>query len=69
MAQPQPRKPRRKRRPWGRIVLACLLVFVVAVVAVGYWIDSSLNRIPALADYPRTARRRQGHDLAAGRVR
>ena len=52
MAQPQPRKPRRKRRPWGRIVLACLLVFVVAVVAVGYWIDSSLNRIPALADYP-----------------
>ena len=51
MAQPQPRKPRRKRRPWGRIVLAFLLVSVVAAVAVGYWIDSSLNRIPALADY------------------
>ena len=33
-------------------MLACLLVFVVAVAAVGFWIDSSLNRIPALADYP-----------------
>jgi LCP family protein required for cell wall assembly len=45
------KKPRRKRR-WGRILLACLLVFVVAVVATGVWMDSSLDRIPALADYP-----------------
>ena len=27
-------------------------MFAVAVVAVGFWIDSSLQRIPALADYP-----------------
>ncbi|HJT95353.1 MAG TPA: LCP family protein, partial [Mycobacterium sp.] len=27
-------------------------VFVVAVVATGVWMDSSLDRIPALADYP-----------------
>jgi LCP family protein required for cell wall assembly len=45
------RKPRRKRR-WGRITLACLLTLVVAVVATGIWIDTSLHRIPALADYP-----------------
>jgi LCP family protein required for cell wall assembly len=28
------------------------LVFVVAVVAGGLWMDSSLHRVPALADYP-----------------
>ena len=50
-APPKAKKPRRKRR-WGRILLACLLVFVVAVVATGVWMDSSLHRIPALADYP-----------------
>jgi hypothetical protein len=27
-------------------------LFVVAVVAGGAWMDSSLHRIPALADYP-----------------
>jgi LCP family protein required for cell wall assembly len=31
--------------------LAIMLVFVVAVVAMGVWMDSSLHRIPALADY------------------
>ena len=45
------RKPPRKRL-WGPVLLACLLVFIVAVVAAGVWIDSSLHRIPALADYP-----------------
>jgi len=44
-------KPRRKRR-WGRFVLAALLVFVLAVVGTGFWIDNSLHRIPALAAYP-----------------
>ncbi|HZN82560.1 MAG TPA: LCP family protein [Mycobacterium sp.] len=48
---PKAKKPRRKRH-WGRIVLAFLFVFVVAVVAGGVWMDSSLHRIPALADYP-----------------
>jgi LCP family protein required for cell wall assembly len=33
-------------------VTVVLLVIVVAVVAGGYWMDSSLQRIPALADYP-----------------
>jgi LCP family protein required for cell wall assembly len=32
--------------------MALLLVFVVAVVATGAWMNSSLRRIPALADYP-----------------
>ena len=34
------------------MLVALLLVFVVAVVAGGLWVDSSLHRIPALADYP-----------------
>lgn len=33
-------------------MLAVLLVAVVAVVAGGLWMDSSLHRIPALPDYP-----------------
>lgn len=44
------RKPKRKRY-WGRIVPALLLLFVVGVVAAGVWADSSLHRIPALAAY------------------
>lgn len=48
---PQAKKPRRKRH-WGRILLAVVMVFIVAVVAGGLWMDSSLRRIPALADYP-----------------
>ncbi|MDV7190874.1 LCP family protein [Mycolicibacterium fortuitum] len=51
-AAPAPvRKPRRRRR-WGRLVLAVLLVAVLAAIGGGFWIDSSLHRIPALADYP-----------------
>ncbi|MDT5018298.1 MAG: hypothetical protein QOD39_4458 [Mycobacterium sp.] len=34
------------------MLLALLLVAIVAVVAGGYWMDSWLHRIPALADYP-----------------
>jgi LCP family protein required for cell wall assembly len=51
IAPPKAKKPRRKRH-WGRIVLALLLVFVVAVAGAGWWMDSSLHGIPALADYP-----------------
>ncbi len=32
-------------------MLAVLVVFVLAVVGTGLWIDNSLHRIPALADY------------------
>lgn len=32
--------------------MALLLVCAVAVAATGFWIDKSLQRIPALADYP-----------------
>ncbi|WP_430755472.1 LCP family protein, partial [Mycolicibacterium septicum] len=57
------RKPRR-RRHWGRRVSAILLVSVLAVVLAvsggGFWIDSSLHRIPALADYPERPAAAQG---------
>jgi LCP family protein required for cell wall assembly len=33
------------------MLLVCLLVFIVAVITGGAWMDSSLHRIPALADY------------------
>lgn len=33
-------------------MVACLLVFMVAAVAGTVWLDTSLQRIPALADYP-----------------
>ncbi|WP_249383795.1 LCP family protein, partial [Mycobacterium sp. DBP42] len=46
----------RRRRHWGRRVLSMVVVLVVAAVLAmiggGLWIDSSLHRIPALADYP-----------------
>ncbi|WP_422743895.1 LCP family protein [Mycobacterium sp. WMMD1722] len=45
------RRPRRKRR-WGRIVLTVLLVLLLTVTGLGIWVDTSLRRIPALADYP-----------------
>jgi len=44
-------KKSRRKRHWGRILLAFMFVFVVAVVAGGVWIDSSLHRIPALTSY------------------
>lgn len=33
-------------------MLTLLLVFVIAAVGLGWWADSSLQRIPALPDYP-----------------
>jgi LCP family protein required for cell wall assembly len=33
-------------------VVVLLLLVVTGLVAGGYWVDSSLHRIPALADYP-----------------
>ncbi|WP_264060836.1 LCP family protein, partial [Mycolicibacterium psychrotolerans] len=47
---PAPRRARRVRR-WLRLVPVILLVMCLAAVGVGAWIDTSLRRIPALADY------------------
>ena len=51
------------------MLLALLLVCVVAVVAGGLWMDSSLHRIPALADYPERPAAGLRYDVAARRVR
>ncbi|WP_235624060.1 LCP family protein [Mycolicibacterium goodii] len=50
-AAPAVRKPRR-RRHWGRIVLALLMIAVLAGAGTLVWVDTKLQRIPALADYP-----------------
>ena len=42
----------RRRRPWGRILLATVVVLLLAAVGVGAWVDHSLRRIDALPDYP-----------------
>ena len=49
-AVPQPAK-RRRRIPILRLLLALVLVAVIAVIGVGFWVDTSLHRIPALTDY------------------
>ena len=46
----RPPKARRQRR-WGRRIGVLLLVLVVALVGLGVWVDSRLNRVDALADY------------------
>ncbi|MGV0792068.1 LCP family protein [Mycolicibacterium sp. XJ1819] len=51
-AAAKPVKPPRRKRHWGRILLVLVLLFAMAVVAGGAWLDTSLRRIPALADYP-----------------
>jgi LCP family protein required for cell wall assembly len=52
--QQQPAPPPRRKRRLRRVVLALFLVFVLAIagmVGTGFWIDTKLHRIPALADY------------------
>ncbi|WP_370464380.1 LCP family protein [Mycolicibacterium sp. 018/SC-01/001] len=44
------RPPRRVGR-WLRLIPVVLLVAVVALIGAGVWIDTSLHRVPALADY------------------
>ncbi len=44
-------KPRRKRR-WGRIVLVVALVLLVGTGGFFFYLDTKLNRISALTDYP-----------------
>ncbi|WP_277226386.1 LCP family protein, partial [Mycolicibacterium hassiacum] len=45
-------KPARRKRYWGRILAALLLLAGAGAVAGTFWLDSELQRIPALADYP-----------------
>jgi LCP family protein required for cell wall assembly len=50
---PPPRPPRPKRRPrWGRRIGIFLLVLLVLLGGGWLWIDTSLNRVEALTDYP-----------------
>jgi LCP family protein required for cell wall assembly len=46
-----PKPPRRKRRV-GRILLIILLAIVVLIAAVWIYLESSINRVTALEDYP-----------------
>ena len=47
-----PERPRRKRRfGIGKILLCLVLAFVVFLVAVWIYLDSSINRVDALSDY------------------
>ncbi|RZK84895.1 MAG: LytR family transcriptional regulator, partial [Rhodococcus sp. (in: high G+C Gram-positive bacteria)] len=48
---PGQRRPKRKRN-WGRRIGILFLVLVLALAGMTYYLDSSLNRIDALADYP-----------------
>ena len=43
---------RRRRPPILRLLLAVVLLAITAVIGVGFWVDTSLHRIPVLADYP-----------------
>ncbi|MFF3568239.1 LCP family protein [Nocardia jiangxiensis] len=50
--EPAPRQPRvRRRRHWGRWLLALLLVLIITPIAAGIYLDSSLHRIDALGAY------------------
>lgn len=46
-----PPKPRRKRH-WFRNIVLLMFVALFALVGAGVWVDMSLNRFPALVDYP-----------------
>jgi LCP family protein required for cell wall assembly len=48
---PPPRRPRKRRRV-GRTIGIVLLVILVAIAGVWFWLDTSINRVAALADYP-----------------
>ncbi|MEV0947104.1 LCP family protein [Rhodococcus sp. NPDC049939] len=47
----QQSRPRRKRH-WGRRIGALLLLLILALVGTTYYLDTTLDRIDALADYP-----------------
>ncbi|MGW4481963.1 LCP family protein [Rhodococcus triatomae] len=49
---PEPPRPPRRRRRWGRRIGLVPLILVVLMVGSVLYLDRSLNRIDALADYP-----------------
>jgi LCP family protein required for cell wall assembly len=48
---PPPRRPRRRPR-WGRRLLIALLVLLVLLGGGWFWMDTTLNRVAAIEDYP-----------------
>jgi LCP family protein required for cell wall assembly len=48
---PPMRRPRKRRRP-GRTFGIIVLVLLLILAGVYFWVDTSLNRVEALADYP-----------------
>jgi LCP family protein required for cell wall assembly len=48
---PPPRRPRRRPR-WGRRIGIAFLILLVLLGGGWFWMDSSLNRVAAIADYP-----------------
>lgn len=48
---PPPPRRRKRRRP-GRTLGIIVLVLLVLLAGTYFWVDSSLNRVAALADYP-----------------
>ena len=48
---PPPRRPRKRRRV-GRTIGIVFLVLLVVIAGGWFWLDTSINRVAALADYP-----------------
>jgi LCP family protein required for cell wall assembly len=48
---PPMRRPRKRRRP-GRTFGIIVLVLLLIVAGVYFWVDTSLNRVEAISDYP-----------------
>lgn len=48
---PPPRRPRKRRRV-GRTIGIVVLVLLVALAGTWFWLDTSINRVAALGDYP-----------------
>ncbi len=49
---PRPAKPKRRLRRVILTVFAVVILAIAGAVGTGLWIDTTLHRIPALADYP-----------------
>jgi LCP family protein required for cell wall assembly len=54
------RRPPRKKKSWGRRIAITLVVLLLALVGVVFYVDSTLQRTPALADYPGRVAQTQG---------